>query len=243
MVNRYFSALKQRISTLCANSTRPDVLVLMFHEICPSENAYDSNFSIDFDKFKTLIFQLKSCRKIVKLSDIDVYDCPVAAITFDDVFENIFNEAVPFLIENDLPFELFVCEEFINKRNYIKEETLLAIKDNPLCSISFHSKHHVFVSHLDKKQFLEEISPDSFESKFNLKCQCFAYPFGSFYASHTKYIKEAEQFYKFAFSTINSGFSFNYQAKHKFFLPRINVSNNTFNKVMKKYITKRKDLC
>lgn len=239
MNSRYFCALYQRILAFKAGAGKPDVLVLMFHEVCPINEASDPEFSIDFSSFKLVIEKLKTMRKIVKLSDIDSYNCPIAAITFDDAYRNIFDEAIPYLINNDLPFELFVCNELVNKDGYIKKEQIYQIRESPLCSISFHSNHHIFVSGLKKAQFLDEISPALFENRFNVKCQCFAYPFGSVYASYTKHIKEAKRFYKFAFSTINSGFSVSYLKKHKYFLPRINVCNNSLFSVIKRFLIEK----
>lgn len=239
MVSRYLCAIRQRAATLNARSRKPDILVLMFHEVCPGDKAYDPNFSISFSNFKTLISKLISSRKIVKLSEIDAYNYPVAAITFDDVYKNIFDEAVPYLIENGLPFELFICDELVNKDNYISDNQILLMRENHLCSISFHSKHHIFVSQLDRNQFINEISPAAFKEKYNLECQCFAYPFGSFFASRTKFVEEAKHFYKYAFSTINSGFSHSYLKKHTYFLPRINVCDSSIKSVIKKYLKKK----
>lgn len=235
MANRFVSAIRQRFAKCNARFQKKDIVVLMFHEVCSSSEAKDSQLSIDFSNFKAVVESIKAQRRIVRLSDIDQFNIPIAVITFDDTYQNIFNEAVPFLISNDLPFELFVCEELINKPGFISESSIKEMKDVNQCSISFHSKLHAFLSNKNKDDFLNAISSSDFEKKYGIKCRFFAFPYGSFYASYSKYTKEVNTYYQYAFSTINSSFSYGYLKKHKHFLPRVNTCDRTFRKVIKLY--------
>ena len=235
MANRFVSAIRQRIAKCNARFQKKDIVILMFHEVCPISEAKDCQLSIDFSNFKAVVESIRTERKIVRLRDIEQFNTPIAVISFDDTYQNIFDEAVPFLISNDLPFELFICEELINKPGFISESNIKEMKNVNQCSISFHSKFHAFLSNKNKDDFLNNISSLDFEKKYGINCQFFAFPYGSFYASYSRHIKEVNTYYKYAFSTIDSSFSYGYLKKHKHFLPRVNTCDRTFRKVIKLY--------
>ena len=228
---RLLAGIKQRLFTFHARKAKKEIAVLMFHEICEEQDAIDPNLSISFDNFKELISSIIDKRKIVSVENIENSNFPIAVITFDDAFNSILDEAVPFLSEKGIPFTIFICDELIGQPNYLNERDINVLKSNPRCSICYHAKHHVFLSNLSKNEFLDEINPSEFKKRFNVKCDCFAFPYGSFFASETNHLECLSENYIFCFSTINSTFSKKYITKHRYFLPRINVSNKTFKKV------------
>lgn len=233
-IRRLFSGIKQRLFKIAANLTKKEVAVLMFHEVCDRQNSFDDSLSISFDNFKKTIECVLKSRNIVKIEKLGCSSEPIAIVTFDDVFANIFDDAIPFLIENHIPFTLFICEEFVDRAGYVSSKQIEIIRDNPLCSICFHSKHHIFLSKVEKDTFAEEVNPKEFEQKYSVRCTQFAFPYGSIYSSYCKNRSYLPNFYEFGFSSIDSCFSFKYLIRHKYFLPRLNVCNDTYKTIIKK---------
>ena len=233
-IRKIMCGVKQRVFKFEASITKKDVAVLMFHEVCPLNEADNPSLSITFTSFKRVILAMKDDRMFSSIDGILTSNQKIAVITFDDAYANILVKAVPFLVDEKIPFAIFVCEELINQPNYLSSDDINYLKTIKLCSLQFHSRRHCFLSKLSKTNFINEISCDVFNKEFDLQCKYLAYPYGSVFASFRSDLNKVCKQYELAFSTVDSWFSFKYAKKHKYFLPRINISEDTINTFLKK---------
>ena len=148
-------------------------------------------------------------------------------LTFDDIPDNVYQNAYPLLKERGIPFTVFISTRFVDwihpetGEPYISKEHLLELDRDPLCTIGAHTTTHPILRNIsdsfdelrDNKEWLEDMLGHSVEY--------LAYPFGK-HSSVTKKVQaEAERAgFKLAFGTIEAPIT-DKSAKNLFFLPRI----------------------
>lgn len=144
------------------------------------------------------------------------------ALTFDDVFENVYTNAYPILKKLGIPFTLFVSSGFIGKEGYLTAEQLKEIASDALCTVGAHTVNHPLLRRA--KNSYEEIvrSKAELEGILGKEVKYFAYPYGSVYACSGKNIRQAKKAgFEAAFSTLRGVLPSNKNA-YRFFLPRNN---------------------
>jgi peptidoglycan/xylan/chitin deacetylase (PgdA/CDA1 family) len=144
------------------------------------------------------------------------------ALTFDDVFSDVFSNAYPVLVKLGIPFTLFVSTGLLDSPGYITSSELKIMSKDPLCTVGSHTVNHVRLRTSERS--LEEIenSKKELEKILGKEIQLFAYPYGSIFACSRKNIREAKKAgYRAAFSTIRGFVPFITKRK-RFFLPRFN---------------------
>ena len=203
----------------------------MFHEVVNEEIKNYSPYVItvnEFEKYLTSIAtdKLISIEELFKcISEKEKHEKNV--ITFDDVHDSVYYNAVPFLKKNKIPFTLFVSLSLLDKHGYLSIKQLIELSKEPLCTIGSHGIDHIYYRFLSKKDCEKQLndSKQKLEKIINKKVEYFAFPYGSFFACSFENIKLAKRSsYKLAFSTIpekiKNSFIF-----EKFFLPRICVTS------------------
>ncbi len=116
------------------------------------------------------------------------------AVTFDDSFQNVFNNAIPVLYSLQIPFTIFVPTSYIGEKagwitnkqhhNYneaVSSEEQLKKLDHNLVSIGSHTHTHKNLTHLPDKEIKKEleVSKNTLEQITNKKITMLAFPYGS----------------------------------------------------------------
>lgn len=196
---------------------------LAYHSII-NKNSKDL-WSLDIELFKEHISFFKKIN--VLSSDMllknEIDDGII--ITFDDGYKDNIEIAAPLLIDNNIPFTIFVVTDFIRKNNkkFMNEFDLKKLSKNQLVNIGSHSKSHPRLTQCNDNDLKKEI----FESKKYLEdilgkeVNKFAYPHGIFNQRVVDQVKNAN--YKLAFS---SHYDVIKQKDNKFYLNRNEIWNS-----------------
>ena len=102
------------------------------------------NFSEEFNKVKT-------DKKIL--------------ITIDDAFLSFYENAWPFLKENQIPFILFTSTDFIGKKGYMNIDQLKEVESASFAYLGNHSHSHEYMVNFDFKKLFNKMT---ILSKFSL---------------------------------------------------------------------------
>ena len=137
-----------------------------------------------------------------------------------------------YLISKKIPFTVFVSEKLINTKQYISDSSLKMLINSNLCCVGFHSKNHLLMRYLQKKEKDFEMESDVFDTLYNLNSNFFAFPYGSVYAVDFYSIKTALKKFDYVFTTIQKECS--NKDLRKRLLPRINVCESNITRIIKK---------
>jgi peptidoglycan/xylan/chitin deacetylase (PgdA/CDA1 family) len=138
------------------------------------------------------------------------------AVTFDDGFRTVIENAIPELRARDIPVTIFVppaclgkspswpgVEEDLETHEIVADlHELRQLKESQLVSIQSHCLTHSDLCRLDAKDAKHEIiqSKTLIEHGLKEKVESLSFPFGSFDSSHIEYARNAG--YSRVFSTI-----------------------------------------
>lgn len=202
----------------------------MLHEIV-ADDVTPEALQLSYRNFKLLVDRLKVNGDAISIEKF--CDCffnkkfdGEYVVTFDDVYESVYQYAFPFLKVNNIPFTLFVNLSLLDTPKYITTNQLVEMANTELCTIGSHGMHHVFFRNLTKDKCKSELreSKVTLEKIINKPVDFFAFPYGSLVACSFNNIKEVKKSdYKMSFLTIPSGV-WNSPIINKYFLPRINVT-------------------
>lgn len=229
----YYSALQKLCEKIHGHGSRGGK-VFLFHQVNDDTDMWkDADCAISKKGFEEFIFGL--CDEDVEFGFIDElmgtgYVSKVF-LTFDDIYNDTVEYAMPILKEKGIPFCVFISDCYIGRDGYISEEQLAGLAREPLCTIGYHTKSHGIMRHMPEKEVMDEVKPDSLEAIIGRKINCFAYPYGSFYAvskRNVRTVKEAG--YGLAFSTVRMVMDDEIRRKYDGFLPRINVNESNYTK-------------
>lgn len=228
MFKRLYYIILQRIYVLKNKNKTNQGRVYMFHEVSDNNGTY----SISKEHFKEFLDWLYISKKIVDPKTLlKEKNLNNVVITFDDAFDSIYKNAYPLLKEKNVPFVIFECLDFLNKKDFLSEEMIKDMLENSKCILGSHSiKHelHRFLKEDVANNYIEE-SRKELEKKFNTKVNCFAFPYGSMYACSNENIDKAKQIYDYVFMT----YPLSYNEENKNVIPRINMNDKTYIEEMK----------
>ena len=214
---------KVYILTKCFN--RKGYSVLMLHDISDSNYKY----SISVNELEKLIQKVGhdgfiSMDSFYKhLLENAINDKVI--LTFDDIFESVYLNAYPILKKYSIPFTVFVCTDFIDKKGYISTEQLRELANEPLCTIGSHSSHHVKHRNYDSSTVKEWLanSKELLEKITKREVKYMAFPYGSKFACSSTNLKDAFNCgFNLVFSTTPNKVYTNKVLRG--FCPRINYS-------------------
>ena len=199
------------------------ILSLMYHRF--DENKYPST-NIRMDIFKKQI-------EMIKTYDFEFYN-PIKfeeefnipknkkkiLLTIDDAFSSFFNNAWPFLKENEIPFILFVSTEAVGNYGYMSWEEIKEIEKEDFVFLGNHSHSHEYLINYDFVSFKKDIdeSIKIFKKNIGYNPIFFSYPFGEYSLEQKNYIDEN---FKFAFGQHSGVIDLN---KDRFELPRFPIN-------------------
>ena len=140
------------------------ILSLMYHRF--NENEYPST-NIRMNIFKE---QMDTIRNLnYKFYDpkyfIDKFSEPKEKkeilVTIDDGFKSFYNEAWPYLKENEIPFILFISTEPVGRNGYMNWDEIKEIEKSKIGFIGHHSHTHEYLIDMDYKDFVNDIETAS----------------------------------------------------------------------------------
>lgn len=204
--------------------------IIVYHHITDEPLNDKPSCICSVDVFKQTLEQLKgagysfvSLDEMMKIMGSQRKD-KFIAVTFDDVPQDVYENAYPILREKQIPFALFVSNKYIGQDGYLTERQIVEFSKDPLCTIGAHTLTHPFLRHVNNS--LDELkgSKNSLEGLINKKVDYLAYPYGRHSSVPTHVRKQAKNVgFKCAFSTIPALVNAK-SAKCKYFLPRIVIN-------------------
>ena len=199
------------------------ILSLMYHRF--EENKYPST------NIKMAVF--KKHMELIKNNNFEFFDPKdfekefynvkinkKILITIDDAFLSFYNNAWPFLKENQIPFILFTSTETIGNKGYMTMDQLKEIVSYGFAYFGNHSHSHEYMVEFDFEKYTADInkSIDIFNSQFNYNPIFFSYPFGEYSLKQKKFISSK---FKFAFGQHSGVIDLN---KDPYELPRFPIN-------------------
>ncbi len=198
-------------------------LSLMYHRF--NEEKYPST-NINMDIFKSQI-------EIIRKNNFDFYnpnefdlnfDKPKKTkkilITIDDAFTSFYENAWPYLKENQIPFILFVSTQHVDKYGYMTWDQIKEIEKESFAFIGNHSHSHEYLINFEFDKFKNDIdqSISIFKDELGYNPIYFSYPFGEYSLKQKKYIQGK---FKYGFGQHSGVIDVN---KDKFELPRFPIN-------------------
>ncbi len=195
----------------------------MYHRF--DENKYQST-NIKMDVFKKQI-------EIIKRNNFEFFDPKNFSeefnkvktdkkilITIDDAFLSFYENAWPFLKENQIPFILFTSTDFIGKKGYMNIDQLREVEKESFAYLGNHSHMHEYMVTFDFNKFTNDIdrSIEIFNNLFNYNPIFFSYPFGEYSLEQKNYISSK---FEYAFGQHSGVIDLN---KDPYELPRFPIN-------------------
>ena len=199
------------------------ILSLMYHRF--NENKYPSTnikmniFDEHMKMIKELNYNFYDPKLFEKEFDIKKNDKKIL-ITIDDGFKSFYEEAWPYLKDNNIPFILFISTEPIGKNGYMTWEQILEIEKSNLGIIGHHSHTHEYLIDMTNEEFENdiEIADKIFKEKLGYVPSIFSYPFGEYSEYMKNYISKK---FKLAFGQHSGVIDLN---KDRYELPRFPIN-------------------
>lgn len=235
---RYYHSLIQKIIEK-RYKNKKGIDIYMFHQVNSNKKEWiDENVSITKDGFEEFIYELKKQNKtflsVEDLLNVEIdINKNVVALTFDDIFEDAYQYAFPILRKENIPYCVFLTENYIDKKGFITANEVKELQKDNLCTIGYHTKNHLLMRKLSRKEIEYELDCKEFEMKLDRKISFFAFPYGSVYACTKKSAKISnDSGYKLIFMTIDATYSIDWKNKYNNILPRINVNEKNYKKLL-----------
>lgn len=229
---------KQYLQLLLEKSLKANEGIFVFHEIySENETCVNEKYAMKAESFRLFIEGLGDAGCTVTSVDeiISERRKRCFAISFDDGYYNVYENAVSYLESNKLPYVMFIPFDFIGRDGYLGEEELHKLGNSTLCEIGGHSKSHAWLANFRRSELKQEISG----SKVLLECMIgkavryMAYPYGSLAAVNWKSMRMAKKAgYCGAFSTLNVS---NRWIRCKYFYPRITVTEDNWKQLLERF--------
>lgn len=188
----------------------------------------DREYWVSTERFKKNIEEaLNQGIRFMSVKDIECSDKSSIFITFDDGYEGVYLNAYPILVQNKIPFTVFITTGFINFPGYITEEQLKEMCADPLCTVGAHTVSHPVLRTLTRADIKDELnnSKAALEKILGIKVLYLAYPYGNISAvPRSAETIAAITGYEYAFSTLQMSIKKS-MVKKRYFIPRWNIND------------------
>ena len=200
----------------------PSSMILMFHHVGVNDDTIISSCVLSKEKFESIC---KSYYCITKEVDDCLKKNNIISFTFDDGFTDLYNIAYPIMMQYNIPFTVFVIEDFIGKPGYMNKEQIRELTLNPLVEIGSHGYSHKILTGMRKEEIGDEIqgTKKRLEDTFGVEIKKFAYSHGQYNDSCMEFVKS----YETAYAADSKPINFITRKRH-YAYPRINMTNDTF---------------
>ena len=202
-----FTALRTAILRRVSSNVSGTCVVLYYHQIRPEHRA---RFARQMDNFLRYAVPVQANRSEALTPGIHH-----AAITFDDGFENVFENALPELEKRRIPAAIFVITEAMGgypnwltsashsaRSEKVASSERLRELDPSLATIGSHTMTHPALLKLNSSDAEREVSGSkvNLEQALGRNVELFSFPFGEFDASLIALCKQAG--YERVFTTL-----------------------------------------
>ncbi|TPD59768.1 chitin deacetylase [Emcibacter nanhaiensis] len=174
-----------------AEETEDSAVVIMYHRF--GEDKYPST-NITLEQFRAHIEELKQEKyNVVPLSEIiEAFEnktplpTRTVAITIDDAYLSIYENAWPILREAGFPFTLFTSSEPVDLKvdGYMTWDQIREMNQDPLVSIGHHGHSHEHLLRMTPGQVKQDLETASarYKAELGYVPDILAYPFGEYSA-------------------------------------------------------------
>ncbi|WP_417317297.1 polysaccharide deacetylase family protein [Emcibacter sp.] len=181
-----------------AQETEDSAVVMMYHRF--GEDRFPST-NITLDQFREHIEELQNEKyNIVPLSAvIDAFrnnkELPprTIALTIDDAYVSIYENAWPMLKEAGFPFTMFTSTQPVDLElpGYMTWDQIREMEADPLVSIGHHGHTHEHLLRMTPEQVRQDLKTASarYQAELGYVPEIFAYPFGEYSAEIEKTVK------------------------------------------------------
>ena len=228
MIKRLYYIILQRLYVFQKKNKPCQGKVYMFHNV----NDDGDTYAISKDHFAELLQYLVKNKKIVDIETLVAEkDKDNVVITFDDVYASVFANAYPLLKEHDVPYYLFLCNEFLDKESYLDRQMIREMIDDSKAVIGSHACHHELSRFKDSEQIRKELEQSKAELQelSGKEVRDFAFPYGSIYACSKQNISDAGSLFDHVFMT----YALAYNEEYGKIIPRININDKTYKAELK----------
>lgn len=227
-IKRLYRHFKEKLE-LSSYKRNDNSVILMFHSVLKQEETKKS-FYIDETVFNNFLLHYKEYIKPIS-ETLAHPEKHYISITFDDVRDDVYRNAVPLLKNANIPFTLFINTSLIGTDGYLSLSQLLELSKMNIVTIGSHCVNHKPLKNLnfdskfkeivDSKTILEKITKRPIEE--------IAYPYGQCDRTTIKLVSQ-----HYSYGLISYGGLFNKEkGDKKYQIPRQNVDDSNFEKVFK----------
>lgn len=209
--------------------------ILMFHHVTDEHVDINASCQCKVSDFKQIISNYKQAGfEFVSVDDaLDIIKNRTkkkfAVVTFDDIPDNVYQNAYPYLKSHSIPFTIFVTVDFVGNNGFVTKDHLLELSRDRLCTIGAHTMTHPLLRRVENSSWEISQSKKELEMIIDKTINCFAYPFGRYSAISKKVKKETENSgFKCAFCTVSAPLTES-SSNDFMFLPRIVPNTESIN--------------
>ncbi len=172
-----------------AQMPEDSAVILMYHRFgedkYPSTNITLEQFDAHLEELKKDKYNIVPLETIVKAFRTNVKLPPrTIAITIDDAYLSILENAWPRLRKAGFPFTLFVSTEPVNRNipGYLNWRQIQEMARDPLVTIGHHAHSHDHLLYMSAEQAARDIDAASatYQKELGYVPEIFAYPFGEY---------------------------------------------------------------
>lgn len=191
-LNRFAAAAVLGL-TVSAPHALADLVVLQYHHVAdhtpPATSTSRSLFEAQLDMIRDLNLEVVPLLPATRQALAGEDDSNRVAITFDDAYESVYQNAAPLLERHGLPYTIFVNTDAIGSRGYMSWEQLQELATGEQVTIANHSTDH---GHLARKPGEPEAqwhkrtehsldqAQGTLKTRLGVEEPMFAYPYGEF---------------------------------------------------------------
>lgn len=161
-------------------------------------------FRFQMRYLKVAGFKVVTLNEILNFIDGEIVDDKLVALTFDDGYQDFYENAYPALKAHGYPSTVFLVSDLIGKENLwdyqergirkrlLDWDRIIEMKNHGVIFGS-HSKTHPFLSKLSDAEIEHEVkgSKDAIEERLDMQIEFFCYPYGDYNDRVTEAVKQA----------------------------------------------------
>jgi peptidoglycan/xylan/chitin deacetylase (PgdA/CDA1 family) len=184
MTSNFKFILKHSVATTLSTFKKREVhhnVSLMYHSLFKGAFQSADLYSLRLDKFKKQMNFLKFQKD--SIIPFEASNSGVS-VTFDDGHLDNYELAAPYLLEQNIPFTIFMISDFISPhhKGYMNKEHLRELAVNSLVTIGSHGKSHQPLAKLPLDKAVLELSQSKkeLEDIIGKEVTTMSFPHGSF---------------------------------------------------------------
>jgi peptidoglycan/xylan/chitin deacetylase (PgdA/CDA1 family) len=121
------------------------------------------------------------------------YASKSAVLSFDDGYEDFYSVVFPLLKKYQKKATVYIIVNYIGRKGFLNEEEINELISSGLVEIGCHTLNHAYLQNMSydaaKKEIFE--CKEELSSRFKIKIETFAYPYGAFSKETVDIVKEA----------------------------------------------------